>query len=227
MQQANVSPAATRKPGRPRSAEAEAAILDATLHLLAETMSVDQLSMEAIAARAGVGKATIYRRWPNKEALVVDAIKRRVHPEFEDVEGALARLYALSSREALISLLEGMRKHMLNQQAGGVYTVLMRESRAKSQLWARYSTQVIEPSRDLFRQVLRRGRETGELRPDLDVERAMLMLTSTMIFATRMSTPDASADAPGPTSDYCVGLVDDFLRGGSSRAGCGGHKPED
>src|SRR6266496_6782642 len=63
-----------RKPGRPRSAQAHKAILDATLELLAEG-GFQGLSIEAVAARAGVGKTTIYRRWPSKNELVMDAIR--------------------------------------------------------------------------------------------------------------------------------------------------------
>lgn len=205
----------TRRPGRPRSEQAEAAILDAVLGLFAAEVGYDDMSMETIAAAAGVGKATIYRRWPNKEALVIDAIRLRVHPEdlWCDEPGPV--LAELSVRDALIRMLEGMRRHLLDQEAGGVYTVLMRETRAKSRLWARYNEQVIEPRRELFRDVLRRGRETGELRPDLDVERAMIMLTSTVLFATRMIPPGT----PGITAEYSAGLVDDFLRGGANTAG--------
>jgi hypothetical protein len=135
-----------------------------------------------------------------------------VHPDDGSAEEYRPHLLQIPVREALVRLLEGMRQHLLDQEAGGVYTVLMRESRAKSELWARYNQQVIEPRRDLFRDVLRHGRETGELRPDLDVERAMIMLTSTMLFATRMSPPGT----PGVTEDYGAGLVDDFLRGGTN-----------
>src|SRR4030095_12401343 len=60
------------RPGRPRSERAERAIIEATLDLLAE-VGIAALSIEQVAARAGVGKATIYRRWPNKEALIIDA----------------------------------------------------------------------------------------------------------------------------------------------------------
>src|SRR5262249_5933040 len=59
-------------PGRPRSPRADEAIIDAVLDLLAEGTTAEALAIETIAARAGVGKATIYRRWPNKEALLVD-----------------------------------------------------------------------------------------------------------------------------------------------------------
>jgi AcrR family transcriptional regulator len=196
-----------RRPGRPRSEQAEAAILDAVLGLFAAEVGYDDMSMETIAAEAGVGKATIYRRWPNKEALVIDAIRRRVHSD----EICAPRLEG-PIREALVYLLEGMRRHLLDHEAGGVYTVLMRESRAKSKLWERYHQQVIEPRRELFRQVLRRGRDTGELRPDLDVERTMITLTSAMLFAARMHSPCESV----VTADFPAALVDDFLRGGAN-----------
>jgi len=63
-----------RKPGRPRSAQAHKAIIDATLELLAEE-GFQGLSIEAVAARAGVGKTTIYRRWSSKEELVMEAVR--------------------------------------------------------------------------------------------------------------------------------------------------------
>ena len=64
--------AAKRSPGRPRSEQARRAILRSTLRLLKHTGFSD-LTIEAIAADAEVGKATVYRWWPNKGALVVDA----------------------------------------------------------------------------------------------------------------------------------------------------------
>ena len=63
-----------KAPGRPRSARADEAIIEAVLDLLADGTPAESLSIEAVAAKAGVGKATIYRRWANKEALLVDAV---------------------------------------------------------------------------------------------------------------------------------------------------------
>src|SRR6185437_2476239 len=67
---------ATRRPGRPRSEQVEDAILDAVISLLGQGTSYDALSMELIASKAGVGKAAIYRRWANKEALVLATLRR-------------------------------------------------------------------------------------------------------------------------------------------------------
>ena len=64
-----------RRPGRPRSEQADQAILSAALDLFAES-GPDALCIEQVAARAGVGKATIYRRWPGKEDMLVDALGR-------------------------------------------------------------------------------------------------------------------------------------------------------
>ena len=69
---------AARKPGRPRDARANRAILEATLELASEQGL--GLSMDAVAAHAGVSKATIYRRWESKEALVLDAWRELVGP---------------------------------------------------------------------------------------------------------------------------------------------------
>jgi len=196
-----------RRPGRPRSEQAEAAILDAVLGLFAAEVGYDDMSMEMIAAAAGVGKATIYRRWPNKEALLIDAIRRRMYPVEAEPPPPGTPI-----RPALILLLDGMRLHLQDEEAGGAYTVLIRESRANSRLWERYNQEVIEPRRDLFRAVLRRGVETGELRADLDVERSMIMLTSTMLFVTRM----CPVGAPPITADYPAAMVDDLLRGAAA-----------
>src|SRR5438132_7533609 len=64
-----------RRPGRPRSAEADEAILEAAVDLFAE-VGLEGLTVEGVAARAGVGKATIYRRYPGKVDIVVAAARR-------------------------------------------------------------------------------------------------------------------------------------------------------
>ncbi|MGH6654034.1 MAG: TetR/AcrR family transcriptional regulator [Actinocrinis sp.] len=207
--------AAGRRPGRPRSDQAEESILDAVFALFSEGATYDGLSMEMIAAEARVGKATIYRRWPNKEALVIDAICRRLHPDkavFESPGGPV--------RDDMVYLLEVMRLHLQNEATGPAYTVLAQAGSANPNLSRRYHEVVIEPRREVYRAVLRRGMATGELRPDLDVERAMVMLTSAMLSATRHHPP---AEPVG--REFSEGLADDLLRGAASCPELFGSKP--
>ena len=81
-----------RRPGRPRSERADQAIIDAALSLFAES-GPDGLCIERVAARAGVGKATIYRRWPGKEDLLLDAIAALKAPLPDRPAGRPARTW--------------------------------------------------------------------------------------------------------------------------------------
>src|SRR6202050_2032008 len=90
---------ANRGPGAPRSEQAEHAIIEATLDLFAE-QGFEGVCVEAVAARAGVGKATIYRRWPNKEELLLAALGALKSP-YPEPKGA-------SARDDLVALLTVM-----------------------------------------------------------------------------------------------------------------------
>jgi AcrR family transcriptional regulator len=162
--------------------------------------------METIATTAGVGKAAIYRRWPNKEALVVATLARAFHSR-----PPRRRPPGLSVREDLIDVVSQMRKNVTETHEGAAFAVLLHTLASNPDLMYRYQQTVIEPRRELYREVLRRGIATGELRPDLDVERATVMLTSTVLFVCKLYP------AFEVTDDYCVGLVDDLLRGAQPR----------
>lgn len=204
---APASASAPRRPGRPRSEQVEDAILDAVITLLSEDVSYDLLSMETIAAKAGVGKAAIYRRWANKEALVLATLARTFHATPRRApEG-------VSVRADLIDLMKQMRTNITETQEGMAFAVLLQTLASNRDLMCRYQEAVIEPRREQYREVLRRGVANGEMRPDLDVERATVMLTSTLLFVCKLYP------AFEVTEDYCVGLVDDLLRGAASTAG--------
>src|SRR5579871_3005300 len=100
---ADAGTGAVRRPGRPRSERAEQAILDATLEAIAER-GVDGVGCEDVAARAGVGKATLYRRWPGKEDLLIAAFAamRRPLPEprGESVRADLVDLLTVVAADA-------------------------------------------------------------------------------------------------------------------------------
>ncbi|MEU4383603.1 TetR/AcrR family transcriptional regulator [Micromonospora echinofusca] len=166
------SPAdAPRPPGRPRSVRADEAIVEATLDLLADGSTIEAISIEAIAARAGVGKATIYRRWPGKEALLRDALRR--------LKGTPPEPAGHSVRDDLI-LLVGAVGHHIDPRAARIMPCLVPEVNRSPEQYQLYQN-IIEPRREMMREVLRRGVRRGELRADLDVEVVMAMLTGPML----------------------------------------------
>lgn len=197
--------APARRPGRPRSEQVEDAILDAVISLLGQGVSYDGLSMEQIATTASVGKAAIYRRWANKEALVLATLRRTFHSTPRTVP------HGESVREDLIDLMRQMRHNVLHSAEGAAFAVLIQTLTNNVALMHRYQETVIEPRREQYREVLRRGVANGELRADLDVERATVMLTSTLLFVCKLYPTFEVKE------DYCVGLVDDLLRGAQPR----------
>ncbi|MDZ5444486.1 TetR/AcrR family transcriptional regulator [Micromonospora sp. 4G57] len=150
---------------------ADEAIIEATLDLLAEGSSIETLSIEAIAARAGVGKATIYRRWPGKDALLIDALRR--------LKGIQPQPAGHSVRDDLV-LLVGAVGHNIDPRAAKIMPCLVPEVNRSPDHFQLYQN-IIEPRRKLMREVLRRGVATGELRADLDIELTMALLTGPML----------------------------------------------
>jgi AcrR family transcriptional regulator len=161
-----------RSPGRPRSARVDEAIIQAVLDLLAEGHTVEALTIEAVAARAGVGKATIYRRWSGKEALLVDAVST--------LKGPLPSPAGESVRGDLVLLLgwTGKKKH--DQRFANIMSCLVPDVHRSPERYRLYQG-LVEPRRELMRQVLRRGVGSGELRPDLDVEVAVSVLSAPVL----------------------------------------------
>jgi AcrR family transcriptional regulator len=162
------APVAGRKPGRPRSEQAEQAIIKAALELFAEK-GPDGICVEAVAARAGVGKATVYRRWKNKEDLLLAALGSLKSPLPDPDSG--------SARDDLVALVTVMAQDAVDPARQRQYTLLLGEGAKYPKLMARYAETVIEPRRDVIRSVLRRGIESGQLRADLDTEIILLTLT--------------------------------------------------
>ena len=169
---AEAGPAETsRRPGRPRSEQAEQAIIEATLDLFAER-GFEGVCVEAVAARAGVGKATIYRRWPNKEELLLAALGSMKSP-FPEPTGSV--------RDDLVAQLTVMCADRADPRKARRYALLLGEGQKYPRLMARYKETVVGPRHDAIRDVIRHGIATGELRADTDVEIALLALTGTVM----------------------------------------------
>ena len=187
-----------KAPGRPRNAQADEAILDAVLEMMSDGHSIAAISIEAVAAKAGVGKATIYRRWPNKEALIMDAVR--------SMKGALPEPAGVSVRDDLVMLVRANRTGRARRY-GKVTACLLPELLKDDQLHSMYQA-VVEPRRDVMRSVLRRGVDSGELRPDLDIELTLLMVQGpSMVQNMLRSTPHLTDE------DFPEALVDAVLRG--------------
>lgn len=193
---------ATRRPGRPRSEQADQAILDAALEAIGER-GVDGVHCEDVATRAGVGKATIYRRWPGKEDLLIAAFASLKSP-FPEPRGE-------SVREDLVAMLDVMAKDANDPRYARQFAMLHGEGQRYPRLVARYKQQVVEPRRELIRQVLRRGVDSGELRADADVEVAMLALTGAVLAREKHDAQPVAA--PG----FAARVVDEILRGIAAR----------
>ncbi|MGH3257525.1 MAG: TetR/AcrR family transcriptional regulator [Streptosporangiaceae bacterium] len=194
--------ASVRRPGRPRSEAAEQAIIEATLEVFAE-QGFDGVCVELVAARAGVGKATIYRRWPNKEELLLAALGSLKSP-YPEPEG-------VSVRDDLLAIVEVMCADKADPRKARRYALLLGEGEKYPRLMARYKAEVVEPRREMVRSVIRRGIETGELRPDTDVEIAMLTLTGAIMAQEK----SAAGTLDG---EFATRLVDGLLLGCSVRS---------
>ena len=190
-----------RRPGRPRSERADRAIIDAALSVFAES-GTEGLCIERVAARAGVGKATIYRRWPGKEDLLLDAIGALQNP--------LPEPAGESVREDLVTILGAMRDSVADPRRAREFALLLGEGAKYPRLMARYVETMLEPRREVIRSVLRRGVATGELRESIDIEAALFMLTGAVIGRGKY---DPSSMPPG----YVERVVDELLLGLSPR----------
>ena len=162
----------TRRPGRPRSAEAHAAILRAAVELAA-TDGLRGLSMEAIAARAGVGKATIYRRWKTKEDAVRggDALDRAVIPDVPDTGTVRGDLDGRGPG----------RVGRLSTDAFRVSRGCMAEAGDDPALREALDEALLRPRRAAHRRDPAPRVARGELRDDLDVD----LVTEMLIGAAR------------------------------------------
>ena len=189
-----------RRPGRPRSERADQAILSAALDLFAER-GPDALCIEQVAAKAGVGKATIYRRWPGKEDMLLDAISM-LRTQLPEPQGR-------SVRADLIALLNAICRDTADRRRARLFALLQGEGSRYPRLMDSYIKTVVQPRRAVVRSVLRRGVATGELREDTDIEAASFLVDGAVL---------ASMYGPGPVdARYARRAVEELLRGLAAR----------
>ena len=193
-----VTPEPSRRPGRPLSVEAGRAIVEATVAILAER-GVVGLTMDEVAARAGVSKATIYRRWRSKEALVGDVIydlaeelpvpdTGNVGDDLVGYLGALTNLWT--------------RRH-------DAYVRTLSDIAADPPLRERFQ-RTLDLRRAAVRTILERGIARGEVRADLDFDVALDLMAGAATYRLVMT---GAAITPPFVDD----VVDLIVRGVGAR----------
>ncbi|MBZ4020693.1 TetR family transcriptional regulator [Streptomyces purpurogeneiscleroticus] len=118
--------------------------------------------MERIAKEAGVGKATVYRRWSGKAGLMLD-VMRSLEEENPELPGE-------SVRDDLVLLLEFLRRRGLAKRNSALLRTVITQVKAQPELWREYHDTVVQARRDALLAVLRRGIGSGEIRGDCDID---------------------------------------------------------
>ena len=182
--------------GRPRSEKSRQKILKATNALLLHT-SVQELSIEAIAKKAKVGKTTIYRWWPNKAAVVMEALISQ-----PGLAGPMAT--PKNNAEAIQYQLERLIR-MLDSKNGDTIAQLFAEAQANDKARAIFTDNFLAPLVDAIEYSLIKGRENKEFRSSLDIKMAIDMLCGPIFFRL-MAHPH------NLNEDFCADYPKEVLR---------------
>jgi AcrR family transcriptional regulator len=180
------------------------AILEATRELLGEEGGVGALTVEAVAARSGVAKTTIYRRWRDKWELALDAVMIDMLPRFTDP------VDVGDTRKELITFVDSVTKLWSSSPDGPAMQGLVSEIATQPELARVYREQVVEPRREQLRPVIERGIARRDLRPDTDLRLLHELLVGPILYRLLLSGPPL--DRKLTTS-----LVDGLLAGFAPR----------
>jgi AcrR family transcriptional regulator len=173
----------TNRKSDPRAERSKQAILDATRELLADEGDVGSLTVEAVAARSGVAKTTIYRRWRDKWELALDAVMIDLLPRFADP------VDVGDTRKELITFVDSVTKLWASPPYGPAMQGLISQIATEPELARVYREQVVEPRREQLRPVIERGIARGDLRPDTDLRLAHELLVGPILYRLLLSGP--------------------------------------
>jgi AcrR family transcriptional regulator len=193
-----------RAPGRPRSLEADRSILSAALDRFIED-GYQGMSIEHVAAQAGVGKATIYRRWPSKEALITDAVG-----SFSE---ELTAPNTGSVREDLLGLVRQIGELASSSPSGRCFARMAGEMGSNPELAKVYKEKVIGHRRAIVGEIISRGIARGELREELDIELVIDMLVGPVLYRALIKR-----EQPAKTGRVAATLIDTLMMGIATRA---------
>jgi len=184
--------------GRPRDGSVDGKVIEAALDAINED-GLAGLSVDAIAARAGVSKATIYRRWASKDELVVDAVASLAEAVGEETTG--------NTRADLIKVVNDFRRFLSDSRAGEVFPWLAGEIASRSALGLRYAATVMVPKRATVAEIIRGGVERGDLRANLAIDTAIDMTIGPVLARRLLGSLEGSSDS------WAEDVVDTLLSG--------------
>ncbi|MBP2115621.1 TetR/AcrR family transcriptional regulator [Paenibacillus silagei] len=175
-----------KKRGRPRNTEAKNAILNASYELLLET-GFGAVTVEKIAEQAQVSKATIYKWWPNKAAVVMDGY----------LYAANARLPIPDTGSAKEDILihAGTLAHFLTSREGKVITELIGEGQSDTGLAEAYRSRYFGPRREEARKLFERGIAQGELKQGLDIGSCIDLVYGPIFYRLLLTGGELSEDS--------------------------------
>lgn len=176
---AEVATNPARKAGRPRSEQARQSIIDATNKLLLH-MSVREISIEAIAKKAGVGKTTIYRWWPSKVAIILEAISGPMSVLPAPANGD-------SPRDQLVRQIE--RFGRLSRGRGGkVIAEVFAEAQGNAEMLGLFYENFMSQHEETLANIIDQGKIKGEFRKDLDTVMAVDMIYGAIFYRLMSNT---------------------------------------
>lgn len=171
-----------RTPGRPREPHTDERILDAAFRLMAQQGYV-RMSMEAVAAEAGVTRPTIYRRWPSKIELAMAALVAYCDSSRPLVVG--------ETRTDLIAEMEHFRRAILRPYGMSLLGTVLAEEHETPELLAAFRQSLVAPRRQALAAILQAARVRGELHADADLGLAVNMLVGALYAQYLADTPFA------------------------------------
>lgn len=203
---ADSPPAPRLRKGRPRSDKAHRAILDAAREQLIAG-GYAALRLERVAARAGVGKATIYRRWASKEELAGALLAELAGPH-------IAVAVTGDTREEMLAAVVNPMRAVTETEFGPVIRTLLSVIADNPRLGDPFRATVIQARRNEIASLIRRGIARGDLRPDADAALATELLVGPVYFRLMFG---GVLDAP-----FAERVVESVMRGYAAVAGADG-----
>ena len=184
------------RPGRPRSEESRAAVLRVTSELLHE-VGLRAMTTDEIASRSGASKATIYKWWPNKYAVAIDAFLSEMMAESRDPDTG-------SARDDLATVMRGLL-HFYTGPSGRVFAQLVGEAQADPAILEQLRTHLVDSRRELFRTIWDRGVRRGELRGDVDPDTAIDLVIGPALYRLMIGHAPLTDDAADVLVDTAIG----------------------